>query len=96
MELKEFIKSALSDIVLGIKESKNDLNVPGIGLAYQKEGSGYIINFDIAISVEDNSSVDGGIGSSIKIFEGKVGGSLENKNQNTSRISFGIEIQDKI
>jgi len=96
MELKEFIKNALSDIVLSIKESQSDLRLPGIGIAYQKENSGYIVNFDIAISIEDNSSVNGGVGGSIKIFEGKVGGSIENKNQNISRISFGIEIGDKI
>lgn len=81
MNLKDFIKTALMDLITGIDEAKNELGkegsliCPPIGPAYRKEfdlqmdamGRHYQkVEFDVAVTAEKNSSCEGNI-------EGKAG-----------------------
>lgn len=91
MELKEFVKSVLKDLVEGVeevrKESSRDMT-----LASHKE-SNQTVEFDIAVTVEDATSGTGSAG--IKVFQIIEGGgeiSKEMKNSSVSRVKFGVKI----
>lgn len=90
MELKEFVKSVLKEVVDAVeetrKESSRDMHLsPGKD---QKS-----VEFDIAVTVEDSTSGSGRAG--IKVFQLIEGGgeiSKEAKNSSVSRISFSVYV----
>lgn len=90
MELKQFVKSVLIDIVNAVEEtrqeSSRDMHLnPGIDQR--------TVEFDIAVTVEDATSSSGRAG--IKVFQVIEGGgdiSKELKNSSVSRIKFGVYI----
>ncbi|MDP2909791.1 MAG: hypothetical protein Q8N69_01840, partial [bacterium] len=90
MELKEFVKSVLIDVVNAVeetrKESSRDMHLDG-----GKEQR--TVEFDIAVTVEDSTAGKGKAG--IKVFQLIEGGgevSKEAKNSSESRIKFGVYI----
>ena len=90
MELKEFIKSALKDIVDAVEEIRKDSS-RDMYLTTGKEQR--TVEFDIAVTIEDSSSGTGKAG--IKVFQLVEGGgevSSAQKNSSISRIQFGVYI----
>ncbi|PIV51580.1 hypothetical protein CO115_02115 [Candidatus Falkowbacteria bacterium CG_4_9_14_3_um_filter_36_9] len=90
MELKDFIKKVLTDLVESVEEiresSKRDMH-----LTDSKDNR--TVEFDIAVTVEDATSAAGKAG--IKVFSIVEGGgnlSKESKNSSVSRIKFGVHI----
>jgi len=91
MELKEFVKSVLKDIVDGVEETRRESS-RDMHLTSHKD-TGQTVEFDIAVTVEDNTSGSGRGG--IKVFQLIEGGgevSRESKNASVSRIKFGVYI----
>jgi len=89
MELKQFIKNVLSDIVNAAEETNNESKFD-IHLDSKDQRS---VEFDIAVTVEDATSSSGKAG--IKVFQFIEGGgdlSKELKNSSISRIKFGMYI----
>ncbi|MEK7463556.1 MAG: hypothetical protein AAB610_00320 [Patescibacteria group bacterium] len=91
MELKEFIKKSLLDIRTGIREGNKEIikELGGEGpftLGDMKSK----IDFDIAVSVEEN--ISGKVGGGIKIVAVNIGSNIEgnSKSSNVSRIKFSI------
>ena len=90
MELKEFVKKVLTDLVEAVEESRiasaRDMYLSGSQEARTVE-------FDIAVTVEDATASSGKAG--IKVFQVIEGGgdiSKELRNSSVSRIKFGVYI----
>lgn len=88
MELKEFVKSVLKDVVDAVEETTKESSRE----MYLVNNTGSrSIEFDIAVTVEGSDSREGGAG--IKVFQLIEGGgkiSSETKNSTVSRIQFGV------
>lgn len=91
MELKEFVKNVLKDLVDAVEEVRKDSS-RNMTLSSHKE-SNQTVEFDIAVTVEDSTSGSGKAG--IKVFQLIEGGgemSREVKNSSMSRVKFGVHI----
>ncbi len=90
MELKEFVKSVLKDVVGAVEETRED-SIRDMHLGSGKDTR--TVEFDIAVTVEDSTKGSGKAG--IKVFQLIEGGgevSKEAKNSSVSRIKFGVSI----
>jgi hypothetical protein len=90
MQLKEFVKNALKDVVEAVEEvkgeSSRDMHLDG-----SKDQR--TVEFDIAVTVEDTVSGTGKAG--IRVFSVLEGGgeaSKELRNSTVSRIQFGVHV----
>lgn len=91
MELQEFIKSSLEQIVGVVNEVNRDL---GNSIYFTDKGDQRTIEFDIAVSAESGDTKSGGL--AIKVLEiVDVGGKKDKseKNSKVSRIKFGVNIK---
>jgi hypothetical protein len=90
MELKEFVKNVLKDLVEAVEESRVG-SARDMHLGSGKENR--TVEFDIAVTVEDATASSGRAG--IKVFQIIEGGgdvSKEYKNSSVSRVKFGVEV----
>ncbi len=90
MELKEFVKSVLKDIVDAVEETREESSRD---MRLDASKNDRTVEFDIAVTVEDGTSGKGSAG--IKVFQVMSGGgeiSKELKNSSVSRIKFGVHI----
>jgi len=90
MELKEFVKNVLQDLVQAVEETRIN-SARDMHLGSGKENR--TVEFDIAVTVEDATASSGKAG--IKVFQILEGGgdiSKEYKNSSVSRVKFGVEI----
>ena len=107
MDLKEFIKETVSGIVNASKELTEEglggaiLNPPtdlhsssiyeedGVEFVYRRVGN---IEFDVAVTVEDDSHKEGKAG--LRVFSSELGGgaSKGNRNEVVSRVRFSMSI----
>ncbi len=91
MELKEFVKKVIMDLDAAVseanKEAKREIRFRGV-----KEQR-TALEFDVAVTVESNSSGKGG-GEITVLGIGQLGGSTsaEQKNSTVSRVTFGVDI----
>ncbi|MDE5850083.1 MAG: hypothetical protein K2H38_08065 [Muribaculaceae bacterium] len=106
MELKEFIKAAITDITDAISELQNELGnnavvsppMPSpIALkTLQHEGRNRLISdidFNVAITVGSVDSIEGNAGAGVlQVFSAKVNAGKESKTEKVSRISFSIPV----
>ncbi len=90
MELKEFIKSVLIDVVDAVEETRQE---SARDMRLYSASDQRTVEFDIAVTAEDASSGSGRAG--IKVFQLIEGGgeiSEQTKNSTVSRIKFGVNI----
>lgn len=107
MEINEFVKSVLSQVVSGIREAQElegvgPFIVPsGIGghhyathprVAIKANLSSTIIDFDIAVTAEASKGKSGGGGLSVAGIGAKVEGESSTKDTRVSRIQFAVPI----
>ena len=94
MELKEFVKSVLKDVVDAVEEARTE-SARDMRLVSHKESS-QTIEFDIAVTAEDTNRKSGKAGVHVlHLIEGSGDISAETKNGNISRIKFGIYIDTR-
>lgn len=107
MELNDFVKTVLVQVLSGVREAQKDKNV-GAFVVSGKDGGhqlpsnsrvsnsaqlkSTIIDFDVAISVESFDKVSGRGGLKVAGIGGSVDGELSSKDTRVSRIQFGIPI----
>lgn len=105
MELKEFVSSALIEIIAGVKDAreKGGSDAQGIasnlrvkidtlpqGLMQDGNGAVYsVVDFDVAVTA--SSKTDGSAG--IKIAVVNIAGSTGVENVTTSRIKFAVPLR---
>ncbi len=90
MELKEFVKNVLKDLVDAVEETRRESS-RDMRLDSNKDTR--TVEFDIAVTVEDATSSSGKAG--IKVFQIIEGGgdvSKEYKNSSVSRVKFGVYV----
>ena len=108
MELKEFIKTALTDITDAVSELQEELtngaivspSVPNpVSNVTVKDPQNDKINrpiskidFDVAITVGNTDNIEAGGKVGIQIFSAKLGGNNENHTENVSKIAFSIPV----
>ena len=90
MELKEFIKNALNDILAGVEDVRvsavRDIRVEG-----DKDKSA--IEFEVAVTVEnDNTAKSGGKITVLSLLQAAGESTKEYKNSSVSKIKFGIYV----
>ena len=108
MELKEFIKTAVSDITNAVSELQNELSNGAIicpsmpnaisnGTIIDPENKNCNrqiskIDFDVAITVGSSDKTEAGGGLGIQILSAKIGSDNEEHTENVSRITFSIPV----
>lgn len=90
MEIKEFVEKVLADLVSAV-DTASSRSTRTITLAETKETR--TVEFDIAVSVEENQSIDGKAGIKVLHFV-EAGGSVnqENRSSTVSRVRFGVTV----
>lgn len=105
MELKEFVKNTLIEIVEGVKDAKEECKKLGGEVTPAKhgaslgvgEGTRYRptqnIEFEVALSEMDKSGSNKGIGVALSVI--RIGGdsNKEKEMQSLSKIKFSVEIK---
>lgn len=108
MELKEFIKTALSDITNAVSELQAELqngaivspSVPNpVSNVTVKDPQNDKINrpiskidFDVAITIGSTDNTEAGGKIGIQVFSAKLGGNNEKHTENVSWITFAIPV----
>ena len=105
MELKEFIKTAITDITDAVSELQSELNNGAIvnpaiphpisnGSIDTGAGNQPIqsVEFDVALTTSEAASVDGNAKGGITVFSAKVGTSQQAQSQNVSRLTFIVPV----
>ncbi|MGZ8240181.1 MAG: hypothetical protein ACXWTK_01545 [Methylobacter sp.] len=107
MELDEFVKTALSKILSGIRQAQE---IEGVGafivpskigghdyashsrVSIKAHLSSTIVDFDIAVTVEENCAASGSGGLKIAGIGAKLEGQTSSKDTRISRIQFAVPI----
>lgn len=105
MELKEFIKTAITDITNAVSELQGELingTVINPTISRGEYGKAVIVengvapiehlNFDVAVTASESSGIDGSAKAGISIFGAKVGAENSSRTENVSRLTFTIPI----
>lgn len=104
MELKEFIKTALTDITDAVSELQEELTNGAVVSPSLSENSEKTIEidsknviltqvaFDVAITAGGTGTIKGGAKGGLHVFSAKVDGSNEEHTENVSHVSFSIPI----
>ena len=105
MELKEFIKAAITDITGAISDLQNNLDngtvINPTLLKGEPDKAVSIdndvrmierLNFDVAVTASETSGIDGSAKAGISIFGAKVGTATSAKTENVSRLTFSIPL----
>lgn len=105
MELKDFIKTAITDITEAISELQSELDNRAIinpSISRGEYGKAILVdqgvapierlNFDVAVTATEASSIDGNAKAGISIFGAKVGTESNAKTENVSRLTFSVPI----
>ncbi len=93
MELKEFVKKVIMDLDQAVSEANNETSrvVRFKGVREQRTA----LEFDVAVTVESNNSVEGGGGIRVwGIGQVAAAGSSDFRNSTISRVTFGIDIAE--
>ena len=90
MELKEFVKKVLVDLVDAVEEARS-ASSRDMHLASEQQTR--TVEFDIAVSVEDSSGATGKAGINVLKFA-EAGGQIseQTKNSTVSRVQFGVNV----
>ncbi|MBD5327960.1 MAG: hypothetical protein HDR99_05820 [Bacteroides sp.] len=105
MELKAFIKTAVTDITDAIRELQAELANGAVinpTISRGDYGKAVIVNngiapiehlnFDVAVTASETSGIDGSAKAGISIFGAKVGAENSSRTEHVSRLTFTIPI----
>ena len=105
MELKEFIKTAITDITGAVSELQEELKNGAIvnpSLTQGEYGKSLVVdnevrmmerlNFDIAVTATEATELNGNAKVGISVFGAKIGTGNAEKTENVSRLTFSIPL----
>lgn len=105
MDLKEFIKTAITDITDAVNELQAELDNGAIVnptlpnpiaqktlIVDDKIKPIEQLSFDVAVTASEEAGIDGQAKAGISIFGAKLGSATSAKTENVSRISFIIPV----
>jgi hypothetical protein len=106
MKLDEFVKEVLSQIISGVRQAQaidggayvvpdgdgghNYASHPRVSSSAQIKST--IVDFDIALTVEDSSKGSGGGGLKVFGFNANAQGELSSKDTTVSRVQFAVPL----
>ena len=101
MELKEFIKATIKDILYAVKEAQDEIEIgqiiPHTKDTYQsleaKISSYQVIEFEVNVVAEEKAGVESKISVVTGIIGGKAQGKIDSSSGNNNTIKFSIPIQ---
>lgn len=100
MELKDFIKSAITDISQAVVQADDEIRELG-GLVnpgtHTKQSSEFVaprttLDFDVAVSATGETSGDAGAKAKIFVVQASLGGKKTSKSEVISRLSFSLDV----
>ena len=105
MELKEFIKTAISDITEAVSELQEELKngtIVNPSLTQGEHGKTLVVdnevrmmerlNFDIAVTATEATELNGNDKAGIRVFGVKVGAENKERTENVSRLTFSLPL----
>ena len=105
MELKEFIKTAITDITEAVSELQNELKngtIVNPSLVQGEHGKSLLVdnevrmmerlNFDIAVTATEATELNGNAKAGISVFGAKVGAENKERTENVSRLTFSLPL----
>ena len=105
MELKEFIKTAITDITEAVSELQEELKngtIVNPSLAQGEHGKSLVVdnevrmmerlNFDIAVTATEATELNGNAKAGISVFGAKVGAENKERTENVSRLTFSLPL----
>lgn len=105
MELKEFIKTAISDITEAVSELQEELKngtIVNPSLTQGEHGKTLVVdnevrmmerlNFDIAVTATEATELNGNAKAGIRVFGVKVGAENKERTENVSRLTFSLPL----
>lgn len=105
MELKEFIKTAITDITEAVSELQEELKngtIVNPSLTQGEHGKSLVIdnevrmmerlNFDIAVTATEATELNGNAKAGISVFGAKVGAENKERTENVSRLTFSLPL----
>ena len=105
MELKEFIKTAITDITEAVSELQEELKngtIVNPSLTQGEHGKSLVednevrmmerLNFDIAVTATEATELNGNAKVGISVFGAKIGTGNAEKTENVSRLTFSIPL----
>ena len=105
MELKEFIKTAITDITEAVSELQDELGngtIVNPSLTQVEHGKSLVVdnevrmmerlNFDIAVTATEATELNANAKAGISVFGAKVGAENNERTENVSRLTFSIPL----
>lgn len=105
MELKEFIKTAITDITEAVSELQEELKngtIVNPSLTQGEHGKTLLVdnevrmmerlNFDIAVTATEATELNGNARAGISVFGAKVGAENKERTENVSRLTFSLPL----
>ena len=105
MELKEFIKTAISDITEAVSELQEELKngtIVNPSLTQGEHGKTLVVdnevrmmerlNFDFAVTATEATELNGNAKAGISVFGVKVGAENKERTENVSRLTFSLPL----
>lgn len=105
MELKEFIKTAITDITEAVSELQEELKngtIVNPSLTQGEHGKSVLVNnevrmmerlnFDIAVTATEATGLNGNAKAGISVFGAKVGAENKERTENVSRLTFSLPL----
>lgn len=105
MDLKEFIKTAITDITEAVSELQEELKngtIVNPSLTQGEHGKSLVVenevrmmerlNFDIAVTATEATELNGNAKAGISVFGAKVGAENKERTENVSRLTFSLPL----
>ena len=105
MELKDFIKTAITDITEAVSELQEELKngtIVNPSLTQGEHGKSLVVdnevrmmerlNFDIAVTATEATELNGNAKAGISVFGAKVGAENKETTENVSRLTFSLPL----
>lgn len=89
IKLEDFIKTTLLDIAKGINAANKELSNTQ---TFEMKAGGDTIDFDVAVSVDNESSESSGVGAIISVISLGAKSTKGTKDQSLSRIKFSVKV----
>lgn len=107
MNLQEFVKISLTQLIDGVQDAREEIasqgsTVPpvysmegGLPRVYRGDSYGYnvqIIEFDVAVTAQENDSLKGGMGIFVGPFAVGTQGQSGGQNATVNRVKFSVPV----